>query len=357
MTDLQILYSEPSPEGGFAPDGGFITAAYLANGYPKYETGKGFNSIMFLSSGMTISTCAKICRNFNFFAVRKQNGNGLSLGNECQCSNIKGIPREYYRLLPNFQDGNDPYRTRYINAFDKPFDQVPCYGESTLQCGGVDSIDVYVNSNFAYAAYAQTADSKKWTFYQSSYKNITTVVPVDSDTPATCAVVCATSASFGVQSNSPYFGKPKCYCFSSVPGLGTAVTGSLGIPCGVDSTKRCGGVGSDGTLGIIDVYKMAWSYSYFGYTTAAKATPAVTFTSAQMTVKLCATTCPSTSTFFGVSKVNGAQYTTCNCYSSASGLVSLSSFSGTSIPCSGDSTVRCGSSGVFDVYVIRVKVS
>jgi len=211
-----------------------------------------------------------------------------------------------------------------------------------MQCGGKDSIDVYVNSKFKYAATKSfIADSRMWHFH-NSYKTAVGAVgsATDAETLETCAPNCASYAFFGVKYETPY--RSKCYCFSSVSGIGTAVTDSLGIPCGEDSAERCGGLGSKGETGIIDVYK-AWSY--YGYTTVGTITVATSISST-MTVNLCATSC-STYTYFGVRDEK------CNCYSSNSGITQSSSLSGTSIPCSGDSNMRCGGESgtyVFDVY-------
>ena len=317
----------PSPPCKRAPDNAVALGCYLDNAGGK----RALEARSYASDDMTVDSCGAFClaAKFPLFAV--------TYGRECFCGDA-------------VSQGN----TKVADG-DCSF---PCAGNPTQACGAGDRINLYSLPNVPVRGPASLPGITSLGCFVDTASRVFPFKATDANdmTAAKCAANCAGYPYFGTQWSR------ECYCGTTAPTV-TAPASECSMACSGDDGELCGAgmrlnvyqFGSEATptptsaptptpsVPVVDGFEYQGCYTD---NVPQRVLAGKIYVENAMTLAKCAASCKASQYgWFGVT-----YGTECYCGASLDGDSVKAPEVQCDMPCSGDSSEKCGSSSRLNVY-------
>ncbi|KAK4207615.1 WSC domain-containing protein [Rhypophila decipiens] len=292
--------------------------------------GRALSDSQTASDDMTVEKCATFCSRYNVF--------GVEYGRECYCGTIKAES------------------SREVDASECSF---PCAGDAAQKCGAGNRLNLFTLAAPVVRGPATLVGATSLGCFVDGEPRVLpyNIIGADDMTAAKCAAHCEGYDYFGTQYSR------ECYCGTSAPAQ-AAPASECSMPCAGNADELCG-------AGMrLNVYKFdedededcdcdeedpedpespVPGFDYQGCFTdnvPHRVLSAAVFSDPQMTPSKCAASC----TVAGFTW-SGTQYgAECYCGNELNPASTKVAESECSMPCGGDTTLKCGASNRLSIY-------
>ena len=199
----------PGTTASTAPVSAPTSTKFAAKGcYTEPTSGRALADKSYAEDKMTVEVCAARCKGFRYF--------GLESYHRCYCGHT-------------LQSGSVPADAGACN--------LPCTGDITEICGGLNKLNLYEYSSPSTAAPSPISYAFQGCYTEANNSRALTGAFHSNDamTVESCASYCSGYAYFGVE-----YGR-ECYCGNS-PQAGSVITADkdCSFPCAGSSAEKCG---------------------------------------------------------------------------------------------------------------------